>query len=138
MGIFVILGIGIFAFAFRFLWQKGEISVELNRDNYRVGDKMRVTIENNFFNKEVCLSSCYPYFLQKRDGGWEEFSYEKCSYRDKVIKCITPGAERVFETRVPKVFDGFYRLSVPVCEGCNLGTVFREDARFYSDLFKVR
>lgn len=138
LSLLVVFVVAVLFFGFRFLSASGEMRVELNGETYEPGSKMRVSIKNNFFAKELCLSSCYPYFLQKKNGAWQEFSYRECSHQDRVRTCLSPQESRVFETVVPKLFRGVYRLSVPVCRGCGLGTVFQESERFYSDIFKIR
>lgn len=135
---FGILTTTVLFLGYKVLFASGDVKIEVDRESYRTGDLMRVRIKNNFFGKEICLSSCYPYFIQKKNGNWAEFSYKECGHKDRIIKCISPAEEKIFETKVLSPFEGVYRISVPVCRDCNLGTVFQEDDRFYSEDFKIK
>ncbi len=114
------------------------VMIRVEKEEYAVGDRARVVVKNGFLNSEICFSSCYPYFFQRKNDFWEEYSYQDCDFEDKVVKCIKPLRKKVFETSIPNIADGTYRITVPVCENCSLGTVFNEEDRFYSNEFKIK
>lgn len=121
-----------------FVVRNREVVIEVEREAYSVGDPMRVVVKNGLLNSEICFSSCYPYFFQKKNDLWEEYSYHNCDFEDKIVKCVKPLRRKVFQTSVPNILNGTYRISVPVCENCSLGTVFSEEDRFYSNEFEIR
>lgn len=105
---------------------------------YKKGERMQVFLKNRFWDKEVCLSSCHPYFLEKKNGDWSRYRYVDCPSEDRVSICLSPREERSFETSVPSAGSGVHRISIPVCENCNLGTVFYEEDVFISEEFEVK
>jgi len=121
-----------------FIIRASGVLIRMDRPAYQPGEKARVTVVNRLWNSEVCFSSCYPYFYQKKNGVWREYLYRDCNFEDKIVKCVKPFQKKVFQTTVPSIVEGEYRISVPVCAGCNLGTVFREENRFYSEIFRVK
>jgi len=121
-----------------FLWSNRSLAVKVNGEAHNRGEEMKVEVRNKFWNKNLCLSSCYPYFLEKKDGTWDRYSYKECDIDDRISVCLGPRDEKVFRTLLPKVSPGVHRITVPVCEDCNLGTVFHEEDLFYSDTFEIR
>lgn len=124
------------------LYKGQKIKIILEKTEYTGGEEIRLKIKNYFLNEEICLSSCYPYLLQKESSGiktgWNVYSYEECTFQDRITTCINPGEIRAFATSLPELKEGTYRIAVPVCKDCNLGTDFRENARFYSASFKIK
>jgi len=112
------------------------VLVATDKAEYRTGDALKVNIENHK-EKQICFSSCYPYYLQKKNGSWEVYEYEECKEEDKVQQCINPGDEKTFELVVPKVKEGSHRLSVSACVGCRETDKFRAEETFFSNSFSV-
>ena len=134
VGVIIILVVSIMVLR----WKSASMVVEIGNESYDTGESMMVLIVNKLWNKELCLSSCYPYFLERRDDSWGRYWYEECDTKDKVAVCIGPREEKMFETSVPEIGQGEYRLVVPVCKNCNVGTVFYEEETFPSGSFHVR
>lgn len=137
VGLGLLLVLMVFAIVI-FVWSSRTIEVKTDGDFYKKRDSVKVEIKNKFWDKEVCLSSCHPYFLERKNGGWKRYDQVKCPSEDRISVCLSPREERVFKTTLPAIGSGVYRLSVPVCRGCNLGTVFFEDGYFPSNEFKIR
>jgi len=135
--IFIVLTLAVLTFIL-ITSREEEVVIRLDREEYSRGEKARVSVRNWFWNSEICFSSCYPYFLQRENGSWREYGYEDCNFEDKIVKCVKPFQKKIFQTTIPCTSDGTYRISVPICKDCNLGTVFNEETRFYSDKFKIK
>jgi hypothetical protein len=117
--------------------QKGEIVVLTDKKEYEVGETLRVKIKNNFW-ENICFSSCYPYFLEKRNEKWERYPYVKCHRFNGNGYCIPARKEKAFELTLPKVPEGLHRLAIPICIGCRAKDPFQEDKRFYSNEFWIK
>lgn len=133
IGIFIILIIGILGF----LWKGQKIVIEPDNIKYDNGGTLKMNIENYFLRK-VCFSSCYPYFLEKKDGAWKSYLYQNCNKPDLIEKCIEPGKTKAFEIPLPVVKKGLHRIAVPLCENCKIGESFKETKRFYSAEFEIK
>jgi len=116
--------------------QDFEVSVE--NSMYSKNESLRLKIKNNFLNKEFCFSSCFPYFLEKKNDDWNEYSYAECPFPDRIEKCIKPRQLKAFIINLPQTEEGLHRLSIPACYNCNIGQVFHEDTRFFSDEFRIK
>jgi len=130
----ILVGAALFAFWFR----NREVTIRLDAANYGKGEEMLITIKNNFWSSEICFSSCYPYFIQRKNGDWGEYKYKNCIFEDRIVKCLNPGETKTFRTSVPNLAPGIYRISLPFCRNCSLGTVFQEEERCNSDLFEIK
>jgi len=135
-----ILAFIIFGIIGLILWknyQLKEIDIITDNTKYGRGDYLRVRIDNK---KEdvICLSTRIPYYFQIKSGvSWQEYNYKNLGDQDLIIKCIDPGKFKIFELVVPSVESGIHRLSIPACISCNLGKAFREDKRFFSNMFII-
>jgi hypothetical protein len=96
-----------------------------------------VKIKNNF-GRQICFSSCYPYFLEKKNEKWESYKYAECQKFDGNGHCITAGDLKAFELTLPEGIKGIHRLAVPVCIGCKSQDPFKETTRFYSNEFTIK
>ncbi|MBZ9577900.1 hypothetical protein KJA13_02580 [Patescibacteria group bacterium] len=114
----------------------GEVNVITEKTEYKIGDVIKVKIENNL-KKNVCFSSCYPYYLEKKEEEWKSYDYMGCPNSDLVKDCIDSRQVKAFELIVPPIEEGLHRLAISVCIGCNLDEVFREDQKFYSNEFII-
>ena len=143
--ILIILIVGILIFFLLIIWmgwqgfklQKGEILVTTDKKEYIGGGILKVKIKNNF-GQNTCFSSCYPYYLQRRNKIWESYKYDECHRFNGNGYCINSGEEKAFELTLPQISEGFYRLAIPVCIGCQSEDTFREDNRFYSNQFTIK
>lgn len=113
-----------------------EVNVITEKTEYKIGDVIRVKIENNL-KKNICFSSCYPYYIEKKEEEWKSYNYIGCPNSDLIKDCIDSRQVRAFELIVPSVEEGLHRLAISVCIGCNLDEVFREDQKFYSNEFEI-
>jgi len=115
----------------------GSISVQTDKTEYQPGDSLKVKIKNNF-RKNISFSSCYPYYLEKKNENWESYKYGDCQKDNENWYYIEPQKEKAFEITLPDAADGLHRLSIPVCIGCEDKESFREDKRFYSNEFLIK
>jgi len=133
----ILLFLAVLASGF-FLWKSQKLVVVTDKEEYIDGAALRLKVRSLFFNKETCFSSCYPYFLEKKEEDWRGYKYKSCPFPDRIGKCLSPGEMRAFATSLPDVVPGIYRISVPVCQDCSFGQEFRETSKFYSNNFEIR
>lgn len=118
-----------------------EVPKEMNaiteKTEYKMGDTIKVKIENNL-KKNICFSSCYPYYLERKNGEWESYRYIECPDSDLIESCVNSGEVKAFEFTMPSVGTGLHRLVIPACIGCSPGENFREDQKFYSNEFVIK
>lgn len=114
-----------------------EVKVITDKIGYKIGDSLKVKIENNL-EKEVCFSECYPYYLEKKGKTWESYNYVACFTANLVDSCVASKAVKAFELISPSIKKGLHRIAVPVCIGCKGGESFKENQRFYSNEFIIK
>lgn len=117
------------------------VGVKTDKDIYSREDKIKVTVKNNL-GKPICFESCNPYWLQKKDGDWEDFTYKTCEDHYLQIKeCLQPGAIKVFENPVSTygytMESGIYRYAVKICINCEVGGKTSGQKTIYSNEFKI-
>ena len=131
--------------------QSKEVKITTEKQEYAIGQAIKIKIENNS-EKKICFSSasCYPYYLEKKEEDkWTSYSYSDCSSDNSVEVCIDSKGVKAFElvpiTSLPlmqwkpgSIISGVHRLAIPVCNECNIGEVFKEDQWFYSDEFIIK
>lgn len=113
------------------------VSIRTDKAEYQKEGILKLVIKNNF-GKNICFSSCYPYYLEKKDGGWSLYSYSQCQKPDLSEICLSPRQSKFFEISLAYIGGGLHRLIVPVCLDCKDKENFREDNRFYSNEFLIR
>jgi len=113
------------------------ITIVTDKEEYKPEDNLKVVIRNDSSQK-ICFSSCYPYYLERRNGQWESYKYVECFDFDSNGNCIQAKKEQAFELILPKVEEGLHRLAIPVCMGCESAEEFKEDQRFYSNEFWIK
>ena len=113
-----------------------EVNVITEKTEYKIGDIIKVKIENNL-KKNICFSSCYPYYLEKKGEEWKSYNYIDCPNSDLVKDCIDSRQVKAFELTVSSLEEGLHRITISACIGCNLEEVFREDQKFYSNEFII-
>ena len=134
----IILGI-IITFSFLIPRNVKTENVKINTDNndYSVGDKLRIRIENNLEEK-ICFSSCYPYYFEKNEGAWNNYRYKECPQEDIISDCVDPKDVKAFELEIPIIKTGIHRIALPACIGCSANDLFNENNRFYSNDFIIK
>jgi len=105
--------------------------------DYVIGSKLKVKIENNL-EEEICFSSCYPYYFEKKESAWNNYRYTKCFEDDIISSCVKASEIKAFELEIPKVQDGRHRIALPACVGCAVNELFDENSRFYSNEFIIK
>lgn len=128
---------GIFYF-YKFSYQKESVSILTQKKDYAMNDELKLKIENGMDNK-ICFSSCYPYYIQEKQNGWNAYSYPECGQENVVSNCVDPKTAKAFGITLNDFSlggDG-HRLAIPACIGCVIGEKFRVDKIFYSNEFEV-
>lgn len=115
----------------------GEVNVKTEKVEYQIGEALKVKIENNL-NDNICFSSCYPYYFEKKDGEWISYHYESCPNGDLTETCIEPKQVKAYEIIIPALKTGFHRLALPACLGCGVQQQFQEDRWLYSNDFVIK
>jgi hypothetical protein len=141
--LFGILGIAGWLAWRNYLRQK--VNILTDKTEYQQGESLKVNIKNNLI-KNICFSSCYPYYLEREKSEpssptriWEIYLYSECDQEDLNEKCIEPGKTKVFEINLLEYIEvGFHRIALPVCAGCKVGEKFKESKRFYSNKFLIK
>jgi len=113
-----------------------EVIVTTDQVGYASGETPIMTIKNNL-TSNICFSSCYPYYLEKKNGEWESYLYEECEKPDLVENCVEPKQTKSFKFTIPAIGSGFHRIAVPSCLDCQIGQTFEENERFYSNEFTI-
>ena len=113
------------------------VQILTDRGDYTNGGASKIKI-SNLLSKNICFSSCYPYFLEKKNWTWSAYNYQDCPDPDLAKPCIRPGESKTFETTLPEVKEGIHRFVIPVCEGCEEDEEFRETTRLYSSQFEIK
>jgi hypothetical protein len=120
-----------------FLWRAPqEVIITTDRTEYNLGEAPTMTIKNNL-TSNICISSCYPYYLEKNNGEWENYLYEECGEPDLVEMCIEPKQAKGLELIISVTDPGLHRIAVPSCVNCQVGERFGENERFYSNEFTI-
>lgn len=116
---------------------KGNVLIQTDKTEYQSGDNLKVKIKNNLW-QTISFSSCYPYYLERKNENWERYPYVECQSLNLNGNPIIPGKEKMFEISLPTVPEGLHRLSIPVCISCKENEPFREDKVFYSNEFLIK
>lgn len=133
-----LIAIGVIAFYWGQRSIQPEVAVELSRQIYNEGEEITVTVRNNSF-KQICFSSCYPYYLQKKDGGWQSYDYSQCPEEDLNIPCLDSNEEKTFQFNLQqKIQQGPHRVAIPINKDGTQGESFEEDFKAYSEPFEIK
>lgn len=114
-----------------------EVKIIIDNGSYNVGDSLKIKIENNL-REEICFSSCYPYYFEKKNGDWTDYNYVPCPDGNTNEYCIDSKGVKAFELVIPEVKEGTHRIALSACLGCNFNESFEEDKRFYSNPFTIK
>jgi hypothetical protein len=124
-----------------FLWERlktpGIVSFTTDKIEYEKGEVLKLKVKNDSLAK-ICFSTCYPYYLERKNSNWESYKYEECQSFNGNGHCLEAGKEKAFELTLPNVPAGVHRLAIPVCSDCKDETVFVEEERFYSNEFTIK
>jgi len=135
IGILVVISLIV---VFGFIWKSSQrVMITTDRTGYKLWEAPKIIIRNNLV-KNICFSSCYPYFLEEKKENWKSCLCGKCQKPDLVEKCIESNQVKAFELILYKLEAGLYQIAVPVCIDCKVGQDFRESKRFYSNQFMVK
>lgn len=117
----------------------GELSISTYQAEYSSSDNPKIKIENKS-GEPICFSSCYPYYLEKKDGTLQSYQYGDCPRTDVIENCINPEQVKAFELMLDQmeIEKGFHRVAVPACVGCAFQSNFRQDKFFYSNEFIIK
>lgn len=113
------------------------VSIKTDKSEYAKNDPLKIAIKNNL-GESICFSSCYPYYWEKKDGGWKIYSYSQCDKSNINDICLTAHQAKFFEIDLSFLTAGIHRLVVPVCLDCKNKDGFREDNKFYSNEFLIK
>jgi len=114
-----------------------EVNIITDAEEYRVGDVLKVKIENNL-RENICFSSCYPYNIEKENGEWSSYHYENCLNNNLNENCIGPRKIKAFELVIPSIGAGSHRLGISACIGCSADEAFEQGQKFYSNNFLIK
>ena len=114
-----------------------EVKVITENWSYDTGYSLKIKIENNL-KEEICFSSFYPYYLEKKNGEWTDYNYVECPDGNISKDCIDSKTVKAFELVIPDVREGIHRIALSACVGCNFSESFEEDKRFYSNAFIIK
>lgn len=119
--------------------KKEGTTITTYKKEYSIEENPKIKIENNL-PKNICFSSCYPYYLERNNGGFKSYRYGSCPEADITEICINPGKIKAFELILDKMRleKGLHRVAIPACIGCTLLENFRKDKWFYSNEFIVK
>jgi hypothetical protein len=126
-----------------FLWrwyfdaESLKLLISTDKNEYNSDTTLKIVLKNNSL-RSICLSSCYPYYLEKKNSKFEPFLYSVCGEQNLNQVCVNPRQSKYFETTLPSLQSGSYRLAIPACIGCQIEENFREDKKFYSNGFTIK
>ena len=115
----IIIGLSVIFIIFSswLIWklQTTNVLVFTDRAEYEKRKNLIVAIQNNF-QENICFSSCYPYFLEKKKGYWEwdGYRYGVCDKEDINTSCIESNQVKAFEIELSWARTGLNRLVIPV------------------------
>ncbi len=132
--ILIIIGLG-FSFL-KVAKYTRSVNIITDKTEYSNESALKVKIENGLKEK-ICFSSCYPYYLEKKNTGWEGYNYSDCLKDNLNDKCVDAKQVKAFEIKLPSLEKGTYRLAIPICAGCNVPEKFKKDQWFYSNEFII-
>jgi len=114
-----------------------EVEIITDNGSYNIGDSLRVKIENNL-KEEICFSSCYPYYFEKKSEEWTDYNYVECLDDNTSEYCVDPKEVKAFELVIPSIKEGIHSIALSACVGCNSNESFEEEKRFYSNTFIIK
>ncbi|MFA7151864.1 MAG: hypothetical protein WC113_03095 [Candidatus Paceibacterota bacterium] len=138
VAVFLIIAIGLAAW---FFWGDRLVVVTQQSEYAKTEDNLRLNIKS-YALQDVCFSSCYPYYIQKKDGTWENYPFAKCNRQEVATECVKAfnlvGRGIDLTNWDNLLLADFHRLALPACIGCKEGDPFRTDKVFYSNEFLIK
>ena len=114
-----------------------KVVIITDKVEYQSSEMLRLKIKNNLA-KNICFSSCYPYYLEVKEKKWQSYEYGECQKPNLAEKCMRPAEIKGFELTLVATKNGLHRLAVPVCIDCKENEGFKETKRFYSNKFIIK
>ena len=135
---FLILLIGLAGWFYG--WKK-QVSIDTQKTEYAKDESLLRLNIKSYTPIKICFSSCYPYYIQKKDGVWKDYPLAKCEEQNVATDCVdffgTIGRGIELSQWRDFLESDFHRLALPACIGCNAGDPFKADKTFYSNEFKI-
>ncbi|MDP2909771.1 MAG: hypothetical protein Q8N69_01725 [bacterium] len=114
-----------------------DVVVVTDRSEYKPGELLKIKVENKKDSK-ICFSSCYPYYIQKKSIGWENYVYEECEKENVAENCVGPMETKFFELTLPVLRDGSHRLLLSACLECDKNIEFKAQENLFSNGFIIK
>jgi len=115
----------------------GEIIVLTDKQEYSPGDNLKVKIGNDT-EDDICFSTCYPYFIERKEDQWITYKYKQCLEEDKVDSCVNAREVKAFELDLSSIGKGFHRLVIQACVGCKTHELFTKEKELISNQFIIK
>lgn len=133
-----ILAVVVLVLVFGFFWEESqEAIITTDKAVYGAGELPVITVKNNL-DGNICLSSCYPYYLEKKNSDWQSYSYGECPEPDLIKRCVEPKEAMGMELKIQALEPGLHRVALPACLNCQVGAEFTENKKFYSNEFTIK
>lgn len=141
--IYLVVGLFIIALGVAgWFWGWEQLKVITQKTEYTFKDGMIALNIKSYVPESVCFSSCYPYYIQRKDGSWEDYPSAECSKRNVVSECVSAfgliGRGIELDKWQSFLKSDIHRLALPACIGCKVGEPFRTDKTFYSNEFQIK
>ena len=138
-GVLIMLVLGIIIANGLSIFKSPYLKVEITTDKaeYSKGEILLLTIKNNL-EENLCFSSCYPYYLERKNQDWKSYDYGMCNKANLAEKCINAGGFKTFEIDLSSTEKGSHRFTIPGCINCEINGQFTESKRFYSNEFEIK
>lgn len=113
-----------------------EVVLLTDKFEYIEGEYPKIKISNNT-EETICFSSCYPFYLERKDKEWAKYEYNRCKKEDRADYCIEKEDSKTFEILTPYAETGIHRVHVSACLSCKPGQKFITEKDYYSNNFKI-
>jgi len=122
-----------------FLKDRESIKALTEKKRYSANEELKVKVENNS-EKKVCFSSCYPFLIQTKGDGWNNYNYPNCDKENVAESCIDSKGLKAFGISLSEMYaePALHRLAIPACIDCAMGEQFRVDKILYSNEFEIK
>jgi hypothetical protein len=122
--------------SYLYLRSTSEVVLMTDKFEYVEGENPKIKISNNT-EETVCFSSCYPFYLERKDEEWARYKYDICDKEDRASYCIEAKGNKTFEVLTPYAEPGIHRIQVSACLSCEIGQNFVIGENYYSNDFKI-
>jgi hypothetical protein len=118
-------------------YETQNITINTDKTGYQEQEALRLKIENES-NETLCFSNFFPYILERKEGGrWTLYKYAPLQNKDLIVKCMTAGEIKAFET-VLFGGKGIHRIAIPFCANCQVGKEFQANKTYHSNEFIIK